>query len=307
MVNDMTLGVICEIQKYAISDGPGIRTVVFIKGCPLMCKWCSNPETQNPFPEIYYNKEKCVFCQRCVSACGVQAIRSDVDKKLVVTDRSKCKACGKCVAVCPAEARSLVGVYMTPEELVEEIKKDMIFYESSEGGVTLSGGEIFYSYEFALEVLKKCKEEFIDTAIETSGYVQWNIMEEMLPYVDHVLIDIKHMDPARHMYWTGVSNELILGNIEKIDATGKDYVIRVPLIPGVNDDDENLERLKGFAQKLMNLHEIHLLPYHTLGRSKYMYLERDYELNELKKHTTDEIKRIAALLETSGVRVIIGG
>ncbi|MCR4431331.1 MAG: glycyl-radical enzyme activating protein [Tepidanaerobacteraceae bacterium] len=303
----MSSGIICEIERYAISDGPGIRTLVFIKGCPLRCKWCSNPETQRPLPEIYYHEDACTFCRRCIKACPCGAIKADDVRHKVVTDRDICKGCGRCVPACPARARSIVGVFKTVQELMEEIKKDLTFYESSGGGVTLSGGEMLFSHDFALEVLKACKEEYIDTAIETSGYASWDVLEKLLPYVDHVLIDIKHMDPISHKQWTGVSNDLILDNIKKIDAKGKDYVLRVPLIPGINDGEENIKRLKSFTEELNNLHEIHLLPYHALGRIKYTYLERAYELGELKKHTKDEINKIASMLHMKEVKVIIGG
>lgn len=301
------MGIINEIERFAINDGPGIRTLIFFKGCPLKCKWCSNPETQKPLPEIYYFEDKCIFCQSCIAACPNNAIKADYVRNKVITNRDICVGCGNCVAVCPTGARKLVGIEKSVQEVVEEVKKDEPFYIVSGGGVTLSGGEVFLQPDFALEILKACKEEGIDTAVETSGFVSWKIMESLLPYIDHVLIDIKHMNSSLHKYWTGVGNELILENIKRIDAQKKDYIIRIPLIPGVNDGEENIKELKKYVKELKNIKEIHVLPYHTLGRAKYRYLERKYELDHLRKHTKEEIKEIVSKLEIEGVKIVTGG
>ena len=301
------MGIINEIERFAINDGPGIRTLIFFKGCPLRCKWCSNPETQNPLPEIFYFEDKCIFCQSCIAACPNNAIKADYLRNKVITNRHICTGCGNCVAVCPAQARRLVGIEKNVEEIMEEIKKDEPFYILSGGGVTLSGGEVFFQPDFALEILKACKKEEIDTAIETSGFASWKTMERLLPYIDHVLIDIKHMNSSLHKYWTGVGNELILENIKRIDAQKKDYIIRIPLIPGVNYGEENIKELKNFIRELQNIKEIHVLPYHTLGRGKYKYLEREYELKHLKKYTKEEIKKIVSKLEIEGVKIVTGG
>lgn len=301
------MGIINEIERFAINDGPGIRTLIFFKGCPLRCKWCSNPETQNPLPEIYYFEDKCIFCQSCIAACPNNAIKADYLRNKVITNRRICTGCGNCAAVCHAQARRLVGIEKNVKEIMKEVKKDEPFYILSGGGVTLSGGEVFFQPDFALEILKACKKEEIDTAIETSGFASWKTMERLLPYIDHVLIDIKHMNSSLHKYWTGVSNELILENIKRIDAQKKDYIIRIPLIPGVNDGEENIKELKNFIRELQNIKEIHVLPYHTLGRGKYRYLEREYELEHLKKYTKEEIKKIVSKLEIEGVKIVTGG
>ncbi|WP_422449131.1 glycyl-radical enzyme activating protein [Thermoanaerobacterium sp. DL9XJH110] len=259
----MNLGTVCEIERYALNDGPGIRTLVFLKGCPLRCKWCSNPETHNYSPELYYYAHRCTFCGKCIDVCPYHAIRADYSRQKVITDRNICKACGKCTKVCLSEARSIIGMEMTVEQVMEEIRKDLPFYLRGGGGITLSGGEVLSQHKFALEILKKCRSEFIDTAIETSGYASWEVVKEVLDYTDHVLIDIKHMDPGRHMELTGVDNRLILDNIKRIDRSKVNYVIRIPLITGINDDETNIKNLSEFINELRNLKEIHLLPYHT--------------------------------------------
>lgn len=303
----MEKGIVCEIERYAINDGPGIRTLIFLKGCPLRCKWCSNPETQKLLPEIYYYSHRCIFCRSCVAACPAGAIQDDFVNRLVVTDRAKCTGCGRCTLICPNGARSIVGIEMTVSQVFEEIKKDIPFYISSSGGVTVTGGEVFVQRDFACEILKKCKEEYIDTAIETSGYVPWEDFEKLLKYVDHVLIDVKHMDSLKHLALTGVRNEIILENIKKLDEVGADYVLRIPLIPGMNDGEDNFERFYAFVEDLKNLREVHLLPYHTLGRSKYNYLERVYEMPETPKPSQDKIENIQERLNAIGVNVVVGG
>lgn len=302
-----TSGIICEIERYALNDGPGIRTLVFFKGCPLRCKWCSNPETHNFHPELYYYTHKCTFCGKCIAVCPYHAIRADYSRQKVITDRSICRACGECIKACPTGARSAVGMEMTVEQVMEEVKKDIPFYLRGGGGVTLSGGEVLSRFEFALEILKKSREEFIDTAVETSGYAPWDVVKEVISYTDHVLIDIKHMDPLRHRELTGVENKLILDNIKKIDRSKVHYIIRIPLITGINDDESNIKAIKEFINGLKNLREVHLLPYHTLGKSKYEYLERIYELGLLVKPHKEKIYEAAQILKDSGLNVVVGG
>lgn len=302
----MSKGIICQIQRFALNDGPGIRTLVFLKGCPMRCKWCSNPETQHLQPELYHYSHKCVFCGKCAEVCPNKAITFDPTEPKISTNRDKCSACGKCVEVCSEKARNIVGVEMSTEQVIEEIKKDIPFYIRQGGGVTLSGGEPFVQYKFAKDILKRCQEEYINTAIETTAHIPWKTLSQFLKYLDHVLVDIKHMDPIKHQEFTGVRNNLILENIARLDEINFDYIIRIPIIPKINDDKANIEKLISYITSLKNLKEVHLLPYHTLGKSKYRYLERTYELPDLVLNRND-VKNIANVIELYGVHVIIGG
>jgi pyruvate formate lyase activating enzyme len=259
-------GVVFNIQRYSIHDGPGIRTTVFLKGCPLSCLWCQNPESQSREPEIMINRNLCTVCGHCVSECENGAI--SLLKECSVTDRMKCLCCGRCVEVCPNEARKLTGTEMTVGEVVKEVMKDLDFYESSGGGVTLSGGEATFQPEFALAILRACKNSGMHTAIETCGYTSWEVLDRFLECTDLVLFDIKHMDDAVHKEGTGISNEKILENAAKM-AKVKSMLVRVPLIPGYNDSEQAVRQIAVFVASLPNNVEVDLLAYNPLGEGKY--------------------------------------
>lgn len=261
-------GMIFNVQHYCIHDGPGIRTTVFLKGCPLRCLWCQNPESYLSHPQLFYNGEKCTGCGKCLEVCTHGTIM--VEQGKAVHDRALCRGCGACTAVCLQEAAELVGMQKTAGEVFKQILQDKIFYESSGGGATLSGGEPLYQPEFSTAILRLCKEEGIHTAMETSGYARWPVLEQVLPHVDLVLYDLKHMDPLEHQKCTGVSNELILDNLTRIyQQWGKPLIIRIPVIPGYNDTLENMEAAAKFvAGKLAASVPVHLLPYHRLGTAK---------------------------------------
>jgi len=306
-INDKK-GVVFNIQRYSIHDGPGIRTTVFLKGCPLSCLWCQNPESQSIKPEIFYNVERCVGCGKCITVCPAKAIEMGDAK--VITDRNICTGCGSCVDACPEEARELMGKYMTVEEVVEEVMKDDIFYQRSGGGVTLSGGEPFTQWKFSANILKHCKEKSAHTAIETCGYAPWKTMEQVLQYTDLVLYDLKHMDPKEHMKLTGVSNELILENVRRIWHERHIPIwIRVPVIPGYNDSPANIDALAGFVvNELSPFLQIHLLPYHRLGESKVQQLEKPGP--KLSADPPDEahMQSLKEIVEARGLKkVFIGG
>ncbi|MBM3167169.1 MAG: glycyl-radical enzyme activating protein [Chloroflexi bacterium] len=302
--NSGAKGLVFNIQRYSIHDGPGIRTTVFLKGCPLKCKWCSNPESINPSPELMVRESQCDGCGKCVEPCTHHAIELHDDH--VHIDRSKCDLCLKCAEACPRGAIELSGKYMSVEEALEECSKDEIFYQNSGGGVTLSGGEPLYQPEFTLNLLQACKEKALNTAIDTSGFANWKIIEKMLPYIDLVLYDIKHLDPEMHASATGVSNEVILDNLQKIVKSGKTRVwIRIPVIPNFNDSETYIEKL---AKTLVGMpaEKISLLGYHEWGKSKYFSLGKEYPLNGCAPLAEERLESLKDIMQSRGLQVTIG-
>jgi pyruvate formate lyase activating enzyme len=270
--NDEALrGTVFNIQGYSIHDGPGIRTTVFLKGCPLKCFWCQNPESQRKEPEVFLYKEKCTLCRRCVTGCPIGA--SAVSDKGPRIDRKKCAGCGKCAETCPTETRKLIGKYMTVDMVMREILKDVLFYKNSGGGVTLSGGEPSAQPEFTLTILQRCKEVGLHTTLDTCGYVEWPLMEKLLRYTDLVLYDIKCMGARKHHEATGRSNRIILENAKKI-ARNKAMRVRVPIIPGFNDSAKEIQAISHFSRVELGSVEIDLLPYNPMGEIKYERLDR---------------------------------
>ncbi len=265
-------GVVFDIQRYSIHDGPGIRTTVFFKGCPLRCAWCQNPESQHKEPEILLNKNNCTGCGRCVEVCQVGANR--LSNSCAEVDREKCLRCGRCAEMCPNEARRLSGEMMSVSEVVKEVSRDRKFYETSGGGVTLSGGEAMFQPEFALAVLRECKVLGLHTALETCGYASWPVMERILEYVDLVVYDVKHVDAAKHQKGTGLKNDIIIENARRI-AQCKPMRVRVPLIPGFNDSEHDVREIAAFVGSLPNPVEMELLPYNPLGEGKYERLGKE--------------------------------
>lgn len=283
-------GMIFNIQRYAIHDGPGIRTTVFLKGCPLRCFWCQNPESQRKPPEIFLNKDNCTLCGLCVTACPEGA--SSLEERSATIDRAKCQGCGKCTEICPNEARRLVGKEVTVAEVMQEVLRDKKFYENSGGGITLSGGEPMAQLEFTLALLKTSKKEGLHTAIETCGLAPWSSLKKVLVYTDLVLYDLKHIDPAKHHEATGAPNELILENARRITRI-KPMRIRVPLIPEFNDSLESIQATARFVRSELNNAPIDLLPYNKLGESKYSRLEREtVRLEVQKEEVVQELETI---------------
>jgi pyruvate formate lyase activating enzyme len=299
-------GLIYNLQRFAIHDGPGIRTLVYMKGCPLECLWCSTPQTQKMGLEILYNEVKCRKCRRCVEVCPLNLITLSKDKGVEI-DRALCTNCGRCFETCPNQALGLLGSYMTVAELFREVDKDSPFYRRSNGGVTVGGGEPTMQYKFVAEFLKKCKQRYIHTAMETCGYVGGEHLEKLLKHLDLVYFDIKHMDAQVHKDFTGASNELILENARRACAR-RPMIVRIPLVPGLNDSDDNILDTAVFARKLgKNLKRIELLPYHKFGTQTYGRMGREYRLVDVKPPSDDHLRRLQKMIESCGVSTQIGG
>ena len=301
-------GIVFNIARFAIHDGPGIRTVVFLKGCPLRCAWCSTPESHVLSPEMGYYADRCIRCGRCAEVCPPQAI-TVTDGHEVITDKNLCDACGRCVEVCPVGARRMLGTEMTVEEVLTEVEKDALFYWNSGGGVTLSGGEPTMQPVFSGEILKTCQERGIHTAMETCGHSDWDTLDRLLRYVDLLYVDLKNMSPAAHEKDTGKGNTLILDNIEKVAALHPEtgLIIRVPVIPGYNDSVENILQTARFVCHLKGVERIELLPYHRLGVSKYGVLFREYDLRHVEIPQEDHLRHLEERMRSCGLEVQIGG
>ena len=297
-------GLIFDIQRFSLHDGPGIRTIVFFKGCPLKCVWCSNPESQKFPREIMFNASKCIDCGTCIDVCPQNAIKEDNQNYRV--DTELCDLCGMCCDECPTQALQWSGKHLSVSEVLTEIEKDREFYESSGGGVTFSGGEPLGQPEFLKELLMACKKRGIHTAVETCGYTKWEHIEDIIPHTGLFLYDLKHMDGTEHEKMTGYDNRLILENLKKLSDTAPDIIVRVPIVPGLNDSEKNLNDTAEFMRKL-NLSEIHLLPYHNYGESKYTMLGKIYDLKDLDALSEQDLTAIKQLLEQHDLNVNIGG
>lgn len=300
-------GVIFNIQHYSIHDGPGIRTTVFLKGCPMYCLWCQNPESQASQPELFFVSEKCTGCGKCVEVCLEHAI--EIYEGRSRTNREICKGAGKCAEVCPNEARNLMGRYVTVGEVFKDVAGDSIFYQRSGGGVTIGGGEPLAQPRFTVSLLKLCKDAGIHTAIDTCGYARWETAKQVLNFVDLVLYDFKHMDPVEHEKCTGVSNDLILENAKKIHhELAIPMLARIPIIPGHNDSVENIEATAKFiATELSNSIKVHLLPYHRLGETKYERLETADKAISIESPSEEYMAELQKIVESFGLTAVVGG
>lgn len=300
----MTKGVVFDIQKYSMHDGPGVRTLVFLKGCPLRCKWCSNPESISSVFQVMCLADQCVSCGRCIDVCP-----SGVHKMLAVSngqpqhqvDRmATCIGCGACTKSCSAKALRIAGKEMTVDEVVNVIMEDQFFYLTSGGGVTIGGGEPTFQPAFAGAILRQARLNGVHTAMETCGQSTWEIYQELAPYTDLFLYDLKHIDSDRHKANTGVGNERILDNLTRLLEFGSNVLVRMPLIVGVNDDVESLSGaltwLEKTANGATNLKGVEVLPYHRLGESKYHQLGQEYPMGTMVGHTDDQLKEVEKIL-----------
>ena len=280
--------VVFDIQRFSLNDGPGIRTIVFLKGCPLNCLWCHNPESKSQKSELMLYLAKCIGCGDCVSACadGLHSFGADGQH---IIDRKQCRQCGACEAACSG-AIKLCGKPMSVDEVLREVMKDSVFYANSGGGLTISGGEPLMQADFTLALLKAAKESGIHTAIETSGYAKWEVIDSLADYVDLFLWDVKESDSDRHKTFTGVDNTLILSNLHRLNDRGAKVVLRCPIIPGCNDRKEHLEAIGRMAEELSCVERVDIEPYHPMGKSKAEALGREYPLDDLTFPSDEAVK-----------------
>lgn len=287
-------GTIFNIQKFSLNDGPGIRTTVFLKGCPLRCRWCANPESQLVRPQLFHDEKKCLHCRRCENVCPEQAIswKDGFQAK-------PCSGCSSCVDDCPAQALSLEGYAATVDAVMAEVLQDRPFYEESGGGLTLSGGELLAQPAFAKALLKRAREESLDTCIETTGYGDPEVFGCVLAYADHVLFDVKHWDPEKHKEGTGTDNHLILANLRQA-LKRSDVLVRIPVIPGFNDHPEDALQFARLFQDL-GIQRVQLLPFHQFGQNKYGLLHRDYAYGDVKALHEEDLASYQSLFKNHGI------
>jgi len=301
----MRNGLVFDIKKYSTHDGPGIRTTVFFKGCPLRCLWCHNPEGQDPRPELVYRKSRCIGCGECVKNCSRTAI-SPSDSHVIIS-RERCVLCGDCSRSCPSDALSIAGKMMSAEDIMKEIEKDTAFYDESHGGVTFSGGEPLLQPDFLDALLTECKKRDINTAVDTCGCAPYETICRIRDRVDLFLYDIKIMDSKKHKKYTGYSNRQILANFRKLAEHGSNIVVSFPIIPSVNDDDENVARTAKLIRSLPNVSQVNLLPYHKAGIDKYKNMGKPYKLGQIQTPSSQHIQSIKKRMEALGMRVEVGG
>ena len=296
-------GRVFNIMHYALHDGPGIRTVVFLKGCPLSCQWCHNPEGQNVKAELMVAPERCVGCGECVTACPAGAA---VPAGRATDGGQACTACGKCVEACLAGARKIAGSDVSVADVLRDVVRDRVFFEESGGGVTISGGEPFGQPDFLGELVDACTAEGLATAVETCGMADRDAILRLAAKPVLFLYDLKLVDAARHARWTGVGNETILANLAALARSHAEIILRYPVIPGANDDEDNVRQTIGVMRQL-GLHRIDLLPYHRIGADKYRRLGRTCQLADLQPPSVEKMASIRQSFADAGIEASLGG
>jgi pyruvate formate lyase activating enzyme len=291
---------VLSIKHYEIHDGDGVRSTVFLKGCPVRCKWCHNPEGLLKNSQLGYYSHKCINCGECVLVCPRKAHK--IENGLHTFDRDLCMSCGKCSVVCGSGALKMFGIMRSAENVAEELLRDQFIYEATGGGVTVSGGEPTLQADFCVELFKILKEKNVNIALDTSLYSSWENIEKLLPYVDTYLVDLKFFDAKQHQLLTGVDNQIILENLKKLDKEGKSIEIRIPYVPTLNDD--TVEKYVPFLKTLNNLKAVKILPYHNYATEKYEALSMDYSLKDILVPTENELNKQRQILRDSGINVI---
>lgn len=302
----MNSGLIFDIKRYAINDGPGIRLTIFFKGCPLHCAWCHNPESISTRIQKMYNPDKCIGCKACIDACPEEVCQ--LTPEGIITDLENCTGCGKCAEICPTMATEMSGRLVTVDEIMTEVEKQRVFFDQSGGGVTISGGEPMGQPEFLIKLLDELKRRSIHRAVDTTGFTASDLLLEVAKRTDLFLYDLKMMDSERHRQWTGVDNTKILENLTLISTTTTPVNIRIPLIGNVNDDSENMTQTAAFIANLGGTKKrINLLPYHNIMSNKYRRLGSSFASGEMKEPDEQAIERIKSIFSTYGLQVTVGG
>ena len=299
------MGMVWDIKRFAIHDGPGIRTTVFFKGCPLDCWWCHNPESRAAGPEMAFRRNRCLRCGRCVEACPEGAI--SMNEHLPHLEQEKCVGSQACIEACPTQARTMIGREMSVDQVMDQVRRDTVFYERSAGGVTFSGGEPLMQPEFLCDLLKACRGEGIHTVLDTTGHASPEVMARVAEHVDLFLYDLKIMDDDRHREYCGVSNQIILDNLRDISQRGLPVIVRFPLVPGVNDDEANLDQLGRFVADLPAPCPVDILPYQAMGVGKYEVVGRPFRLPEVAPPAEESIALAVDILGNFGLEVMVKG
>jgi len=306
MANKVRSGLIFDVKRYAINDGPGIRVTFFLKGCPLHCAWCHNPEGISPQVQKMYTASKCIGCSRCVEACPEKVCK--LTPEGIVTEWEICTTCGICGDVCPTKATEMSGKIVTVEDIVTIVEKERVFFDQSGGGVTFSGGEPLMQADFLITVLDELGARSIHRTVDTTGLAKKEILLEVAERTDHFLYDVKMMNSDRHRKWTGVGNEKILKNLQLLAETGASINIRIPLVKGVNDDDENIEQTAVFVASLAGEKKsVNILPYHNIMANKYEKLGEDFSITNMSEPTSFELSNVISKFAAFGLKASTGG